>query len=79
MGPLYVGVTSDLPCRVEQHYARETPGFTQRHGVVRLVYVQRFGDVRDAIDFEKRLKRRRRDWKIRLIEECAGRWTLGLS
>ena len=73
-GTLYVGVTRDLQRRIEQHRAKEIPGFTQRHGVTRLVYVQGFGDVRDAIDFEKRLKRWRRDWKVRLIEEANPHW-----
>jgi putative endonuclease len=60
--------------RVEQHRAKEIAGFTKRYGVTRLVHVQGFGDVRDAIDFEKRLKRWRRDWKIRLIEEANPPW-----
>jgi putative endonuclease len=33
-----------------------------------------YEDARDAIDFEKRLKRWRRDWKIRLIEEQNPEW-----
>jgi putative endonuclease len=67
-GTLYVGVTSELQRRVEQHRSKQTPGFTSRYDVTRLVYFTGFGDVRDAIYFEKRLKRWRRDWKIRLIE-----------
>ena len=38
-GTLYVGVTKDLQRRVEQHRDKEIPGFTQRYGVTRLVYV----------------------------------------
>jgi hypothetical protein len=30
--------------------------------------------VRDAITYEKRLKRWRRDWKVRLIEESNPHW-----
>ena len=33
-----------------------------------------FGDVRDAIEFEKKLKRWRRAWKFRLIEETNPEW-----
>ena len=33
-----------------------------------------YEDARDAIDFEKRLKRWRRAWKIRLIEEMNPEW-----
>ena len=32
------------------------------------------GDVRDAITYEKRLKRWRRDWKIRLLEDSNPHW-----
>lgn len=73
-GTLYVGVTRELQRRVEQHRSKETPGFTKRYGVDRLVYFQGFGDVNDAISYEKRLKRWRRDWKVRLIEETNPHW-----
>ena len=73
-GTLYVGVTRDLQRRVEQHRSKEIPGFTARYGVHRLVYRHAFGDVRDAITYEKRLKRWRRDWKIRLIEDSNPHW-----
>lgn len=73
-GTLYVGVTRDLQRRVEQHRAKEAPGFTKRYGVDRLVHFQGFGDVNDAIGYEKRLKRWRRDWKVRLIEETNPHW-----
>jgi len=73
-GTLYVGVTRDLLRRIEQHRSGELPGFTKRYGVHRLVYCHGFGDVADAIRYEKLLKRWRRDWKIRLIEEENPRW-----
>jgi putative endonuclease len=73
-GTLYVGVTRELQRRVEQHRAMRIDGFTRWYGVTRLVFAQGFGDVADAIRFEKRLKRWRRDWKIRLIEEDNPFW-----
>jgi putative endonuclease len=73
-GTLYVGVTRELQRRVEQHRSKEAPSFTRRYGVDRLVYFQGFGDVTDAISFEKRLKRWRRSWKTRLIEESNPHW-----
>jgi putative endonuclease len=68
-GTLYVGVTNSLSRRIAQHRAKEASGFTSRYGVQRLVWFQGFGEVTDAIDFEKRLKRWRREWKIQLIEQ----------
>jgi len=73
-GVLYVGVTSNLPLRVEQHKAGVVPGFTARHGIKRLVWFSGFADIRDAIDHEKRLKKWRRAWKIKLIEDSNPTW-----
>ncbi len=68
-GTLYVGVTNSLERRIAEHRAKEIPGFTKRYGVDRLVFYQGFGEAAGAIRFEKQLKRWRREWKIRLIEQ----------
>ena len=73
-GPLYVGVTSNLPGRVWQHRNGTFPGFTKRYGLTRLVHFESFEDIEAAIAFEKRLKRWRRDWKIALIERDNPDW-----
>jgi putative endonuclease len=73
-GTLYVGVTNSLERRVAEHKAREVTGFTKTYGVDRLVFHRGFGEITDAIHFEKQLKRWRRDWKIRLIEEDNPHW-----
>jgi len=38
-------------------------------------YVETFDDIRDAIDWEKRIKKWNRGWKIRLIEKVNPKWT----
>jgi putative endonuclease len=73
-GTLYVGVTNSLERRVAEHKAKEVPGFTRRYGVDRLVFCRGFGEVTQAIRFEKQLKRWRREWKIRLIEQDNPHW-----
>jgi len=73
-GTLYVGVTSDLSRRVWEHKEGLTPGFTSKYGVVRLVWYEEYPDIGDAIAREKRLKRWRRGWKLRLIEERNPQW-----
>jgi putative endonuclease len=73
-GTLYVGVTNSLERRIAQDRAKELPGFTRKYGVDHLVWYAGFGEVTAAIGFEKRLKRWRRDWKIRLIEEDNPHW-----
>jgi putative endonuclease len=73
-GVLYVGVTNSLERRISHHKAKEIPGFTRTHGLDRLVFFRGFGEVTEAIRFEKQLKRRRREWKIRLIETDNLHW-----
>ncbi|MBX3538087.1 MAG: GIY-YIG nuclease family protein [Chelatococcus sp.] len=73
-GTLYVGMTGDLGRRTHEHRAKITPGFTSRYHVDRLVWYETYDDPRDAIAREKTLKKWRRDWKIRLIEETNPLW-----
>ena len=73
-GTLYVGVTSDLARRIWEHRNELVEGFTQQYGVHRLVYVEPHISMEDAILREKRIKKWKRDWKIRLIEEGNPEW-----
>lgn len=73
-GSFYVGVTNSLERRIAEHKAREVPGFTRTYGLDRLVYYRPFGEVTEAIRFEKQLKRWKREWKMRLIEEANPYW-----
>ncbi len=73
-GTLYTGVTSDLVRRVYQHKQSLVAGFTKKYGVHRLVYYESTNDVSAAIRREKQLKKWKRAWKIRLIEERNPSW-----
>src|SRR5438132_7808219 len=73
-GTLYLGVTSDLVRRVYEDKTKIMPGFTRRYGVDRLVWFEIYDDPATAISCEKELKKWRRDWKIRLIEEQDPEW-----
>src|SRR4051812_9782206 len=73
-GTLYTGVTSDLPRRARQHRDGVFPGFTKTYGLKRLVYLQRFGLITDAIHREKALKKYPRQWKCNLIERDNPNW-----
>jgi putative endonuclease len=68
-GTLYLGVTNDLVRRVHEHKAKSLPGFSARYGADRLVWFETYDDPETAIAREKEIKKWRRDWKIRLIEE----------
>ncbi|WP_027534448.1 GIY-YIG nuclease family protein [Bradyrhizobium sp. WSM3983] len=73
-GTLYIGVTSDLVRRVHEHKTKVVPGFTKRYGVDKLVLFETFDDPTSAIAREKELKKWRRDWKTRLIDEQNPNW-----
>lgn len=73
-GTLYIGVTNDLIRRVYEHKTKVVPGFTKRYGVDKLVLFETFDDPTSAIAREKELKKWRRDWKTRLIDEQNPNW-----
>jgi putative endonuclease len=73
-GTLYAGVTRDLVKRVYQHRTKETPSFTSRYAVTRLVWFEVYDDPTSAIAREKEIKKWRRDWKISLIENENPDW-----
>ena len=73
-GTLYIGVTSDLVRRVSEHRTKAVPGFTTKYGVDELVLFEMYDDATTAIAREKELKKWRRDWKTRLIEEQNPNW-----
>jgi putative endonuclease len=71
---LYIGVTSGLFARVEQHRNGVFDGFTKRYRIHRLVYFERFQYVNNAIAREKQLKGWVRARKVALIEEQNPTW-----
>ena len=73
-GVLYVGVTNNLPRRVWEHKTKVVPGFTRAYGVIRLVYFEEHASILEARERERALKRRRRAWKFKLIEELNPDW-----
>ena len=73
-GTLYTGVTGDLGRRVWEHRNDVVGGFTRRYGVHRLVWFELHEDMTAAITREKQLKKWKRAWKLRLIEEANREW-----
>ncbi|MGR5208842.1 GIY-YIG nuclease family protein [Vibrio sp. PID23_8] len=66
---IYVGVTSRLSQRLWQHKNGVVAGFTKKYNVHKLVYVEPFDDMENAIAREKQLKQWRRAWKLDLIRK----------
>ena len=73
-GTLYIGVTNDIARRAFEHKTHHIPGFTSKYNVCKLVYVEAFSNIEDAIHREKRLKEWKRDWKKELIESINPQW-----
>ncbi len=73
-GTLYIGVTSDLVRRLQQHRQKLFEGFTSRYDVIRLVWYVHGEDIAAAIALEKKIKNRGRQWKIDLIEKTNPDW-----
>ena len=73
-GVLYIGVTTDLAARIDQHRRGTGSIFCRKYGLTRLVLVEHHADILLAISREKALKAWKRDWKIRLIEQANPDW-----
>jgi len=73
-GTLYTGMTNDIIRRVYEHKHKLRAGFTARYNINRLVYVETYGDVTDAIAREKQIKSWRRSKKLALIRELNPKW-----
>jgi putative endonuclease len=73
-GVLYIGVTSDLTKRIWQHKNDVVEGFTHRYGIHTLVWYELHPTMESAILREKALKRWKRNWKMRLIDESNAGW-----
>ena len=73
-GTLYIGVTSDLIKRVWEHKNSMVDGFTKRYKVHRLVWYELHETMESAIEREKRLKKWKRAWKLRLIQSMNPNW-----
>jgi len=73
-GTLYIGVTSDLVKRINEHKTNAIDGFTKTYNIHTLVYYEIADDIRGAIEREKQLKKWNRQWKINLIEKENPTW-----
>ena len=73
-GILYVGVTGDILRRAYEHREGLIDGFTKRYGLHRLVYVEEYASIAQAIQREHNMKHWSRAWKVRLILAANPEW-----
>jgi putative endonuclease len=73
-GTLYIGVSADLAARVHRHRIGRGSEFCAKHGLTRLVYVEEYPTILEAIAREKAMKKWRRIWKTSLISKANPDW-----
>ena len=73
-GAIYVGVTNDIVRRIYEHRTKIVQGFTSKYNITRLVWFEIYDDPISAISREKELKKWKRSWKTKLIEEKNPLW-----
>ena len=72
---LYIGVTSDLIIRVQQHKNKEDKkSFTARYNLNKLIYYETFLYIEEAILREKQIKKWSRAKKEQLISSGNSDW-----
>ena len=71
---LYIGVTGDLGGRIWEHKEGLVKGFSKTYSVNKLVYVEEFHDVKEALRREKCMKEWKREWNTGLIEKSNPGW-----
>jgi putative endonuclease len=73
-GTLYIGVTSDLVKRAWEHRNGVVAGFTRKYGCKLLVWYEAHDDLEQARMRELQIKKWKRLWKLREIEEMNPEW-----
>ena len=73
-GTLYIGVTNNLERRIYEHKSDLVKGFTKKYNVDKLVYLEEFQDVHEAIAREKQIKAGSRKKKEELINNFNPNW-----
>jgi len=74
-GVLYIGVTNNLQERVKEHKLKTYPeSFSAKYNCEKLVYFESYKTGLEATKREKQLKRWKRDWKVKKIEEMNPSW-----
>ncbi|MFA5358692.1 MAG: GIY-YIG nuclease family protein [Patescibacteria group bacterium] len=73
-GTLYIGVTNNLDRIIDEHKQGINPGFTRKYGCNKLVYYERFSQIKEAINYEKVLKGWKRYKKEVLIRSMNPSW-----
>ena len=71
----YVGVTNNLARRIQEHKNKIfKKSFSSRYNLTKLVWYDHTNSIETAIDFEKKIKGKKRNYKIDLINKKNPEW-----
>jgi predicted GIY-YIG superfamily endonuclease len=68
-GSFYIGVSSNLPSRLQRHETGRGPRYTSTRLPLKLVYAFETVDLAQAMAKEKWLKRQTREMKLKVMAE----------
>jgi putative endonuclease len=72
---LYIGETERLKIRISQHRRKVHPGtFAARYNLYKLVYFENFDSKERALTRERQMKKWKRDWKLKIINDMNPNW-----
>jgi putative endonuclease len=71
---LYLGVTNDIKRRINEHKDGINNGFSKKYNCNKLVWFEKYSDIRLAIEKEKSMKKWKREYKLNLIIEKNSDW-----
>jgi putative endonuclease len=73
-GVPYIGVTANLAARIHAHKTGRGSLFCKKCNLDKLVLVEEYPTIEEAIAREKAMKAWKRAWKIELIERSNPEW-----
>src|SRR5215213_4779908 len=65
----YIGVTNNIERRIWEHRQSLIDGLTKKYRLKKLVYLEEYQSIYEALSREKQLKNWHREWKINLIKK----------
>lgn len=67
---LYIGVTNNIQRRIFEHKSDLIDGFSKKYHLHKLIYIEEYGKITDAIAREKQLKKwtgQKKEWLINTV------------
>lgn len=72
---LYTGVTSRIAERIWEHKdKKDMKSFTAQYRLSKLVYLEDYSDIREAIAREKQIKKGSRNKKVEMVNNVNPKW-----